>query len=537
MKSKLRQLLRAIQPAILCAVSTYALAQNANPGTPAACESTPQYTGYFEGNVTSKQAGALKVSLNLACVDNHYSGELSTPVGKFAITKGALQENHLELTIAAEGNDTGTIQADLSGTKLTGRFVLGDDSGPVDLLRVSDAKTPGSDLPTLALTPAQWHEDLRYFAAEVPKQHANAFYHLSKTEFDSMVANANAELEHANGDESYVLIDRIANAIGDGHTFIIWPDDLSHVPLQLRLFNGDYRVTAVLAGNERALGARVVKVGDMPIAQVLEKLRPLTPAAETKELGDIRMEDFLLIGMLLHGSDIIPDRKSITYTLAGEDGHEFALTLTGMPMHEFTSQKWITVFKQRPLYMQSRNSDLWCEFLASSQTMYCNFIGYDNLQQNASQMMTMINEHHPRQVAIDFRSNLGGDYTQGEKYVIQPLRAMPDINSHGHLFVLTSPYTFSAGMSNAAQFRTLTHAILVGQPIGERPNSYQEARELRLPNSHLVVRVSTHHYEFAPGDKDNVVRPDKEIDRNWNDYRAGRDAVLDWVQQGEATGK
>jgi len=43
--------------------------------------------------------------------------------------------------------------------------------------------------------------------------------------------------------------------------------------------------------------------------------------------------------------------------------------------------------------------------------------------------------------------------------------------------------------------------------------------------------VSTRYYEFAPGDKDNVIRFDKEIDRNWNDYRAGGDAVLDWVQQ------
>ena len=40
---------------------------------------------------------------------------------------------------------------------------------------------------------------------------------------------------------------------------------------------------------------------------------------------------------------------------------------------------------------------------------------------------------------------------------------LPDINRRGHLFVLISAYTFSAGMPNAAQFRSLTAATLVGQ--------------------------------------------------------------------------
>src|SRR5215813_3314218 len=57
-----------------------------------ACESTPRYTGYFEGSVKSKEAGELKVSINLSCVEKRYSGELSTPAGKFAIVGGSLDK-------------------------------------------------------------------------------------------------------------------------------------------------------------------------------------------------------------------------------------------------------------------------------------------------------------------------------------------------------------------------------------------------------------------------------------------------------------
>lgn len=509
--------------------STLTPAQIPHATGPTSCGAAKQITGYFEGTATSRQVGILNVVLNLSCDDGHYTGELTTPVGKFEIISGTLSGSKLFLTFSA-GDDKGRLEAEAGKAKLQGHFVFGDDSGPIEMVRTGDAKQQGYDRPTLELTATQWREDLHYFAREVPKQHANAFHHLSREAFDAAVARADGELGSANGDEAYVAIDRIANAIGDGHTFVIWPDDLADVPLDIRMFDGVYRVAGVLAGNEHALGARIVKVGDVPLDQVLEKLRALTPAAETRTLDEIRIEDFLSIGMLLHGLDIIPDRNVVTYTLADESGKPFTITLHGMSMDDFMMLKWVRPFRERPLYLQNRDSDLWCEVFAKSQTMYCSFRGYGNLAQNAAQLLSAIQQHHPKKLAIDMRSNLGGDYTLGQKYLIEPLRALPDINKQGHLFVLISPYTFSAGMSNAAQFRSETQAILAGQTIGERPNSYQEARAIRLPNSHLVVRVSTKHYTFVTGEE-NLVRPDKEIRRTWEDYKAGRDAVLEWVEK------
>ena len=46
-------------------------------------------------------------------------------------------------------------------------------------------------------------------------------------------------------------------------------------------------------------------------------------------------------------------------------------------------------------------------------------------------------------------------------------------------------------MVNAIDFRKETNAILVGEPIGERPNSYSENDEMTLPDSRLVVSYST----------------------------------------------
>jgi hypothetical protein len=83
-------------------------------------------------------------------------------------------------------------------------------------------------------------------------------------------------------------------------------------------------------------------------------------------------------------------------------------------------------------------------------------------------------------------------------------------------------------MNNAAQFQDETDAITVGETIGEKPNSYQEPRQFRLPYSHLVVRASTLFYTFRKTGE-NAVRPNQEIIPTWEDVRSGRDPVLDWV--------
>jgi hypothetical protein len=83
-------------------------------------------------------------------------------------------------------------------------------------------------------------------------------------------------------------------------------------------------------------------------------------------------------------------------------------------------------------------------------------------------------------------------------------------------------------MANAAHFRKRTKAILVGQPIGEKPNSYQEAREMVLPNSRWVARYSVRFYRFVRGEE-NLIRPDREIAETWADFQAGRDPVMNSV--------
>jgi hypothetical protein len=485
---------------------------------------TSGFTGHFQGTAVSKEAGKLDVTFDLRCVQQHYEGELVTPVGTYLVKTGSETADGIQLQLA-NGADSVSVQAHLEGQTLRGQFTSGEDSGPLDLHREGEAQAAHSIEGSLHLTLQQWAEDVDFFARELPQRHANASQRLTRAQFDAAVGDLKLRLPQMNGDEVYVALDRIANSIGDGHTYVEFPSDIANLPLVVRKFGSDYRVVAAGVGNEKALGTRILKIGDLPIAKVHDIAATMTPAAETTPLADARIADFVTMGITLHGFGVISNRNFASYTLAGEIGDEFTVTVQATAPG--AQIEWVNLVKDPPLYRQKPHEDFWYVYLPESGTLYCNFRGYQNLEQNAGALLREVNDKNPSKLVIDLRQNSGGDYNHGLQYLIEPMRGLTKINLKGHLFVLIGVNTFSAAMSNAAQFHQRTAATLVGEPIGERPNSYQEAREMRLPNSQLLVRYSTQYYEFVGKNDENIIRPDHEVITTWEEQKAGRDPVLD----------
>jgi hypothetical protein len=481
--------------------------------------------GRFEGSATSAQAGRLDVSLELLCADGHYAGELNAPMGVYKVTGGSFDSGSLRLQLALN-RDNITIEAKLVGDSLKGAFASGDDKGPVDLHRSGEALPATTSEGKLSLTPRQWREDLAYFAKELPKRHPDAFANTPKDKFETAVAELDGKIDHLNSDEIYVGLDRLANLIGDAHTYVEFPRDNANLPLDIRRFGDEWRIAIVAPGYEPALGARVVAIQNVPLARARELAATITPIAETDSLKEARVDGFLTTGMALHGLGIIPDRNSARYALATDDGKEIVVDFKALPAGQ--QPKWVYVAAQLPLSEQPVNGSAACTYLREARTLYCNVRWIRDLAGPAKEMFETLRREHPDKLVIDLRHNGGGDYNVGVKHLIEPLRKEKDINRKGHLFVLIGPNTFSAAMSNAAQFRSLTEATLVGQSIGERPNSYQEVKQFTLPNSHFVVHYSTRYYKFVEG-PDNVIGPDQEIIPTWEQYKRGRDPVLEWV--------
>lgn len=398
--------------------------------------------------------------------------------------------------------------------------------GQVDLTRVGPPHAPAPESTNLLISPAQWRADLAFMASVLTHKHPDPFRFTDRATFEKAATELSASMDRTNPDQNYVGLDHLANLIGDGHTYLSLPDDPATFPLEFRRFGNDFRVTRARKGFEKALGCRLIAIDQSPAGTAFETLHWLTPIAETPQLRDARAANFMQLGVPLHGLGLTANRDHAAFTLQTDAGQNFVQPVdalfTTADTEDFVSAGPTPLFRQHPKEV------FWFDYISDHQTVYCSFRGYTGLKGNARSLFDFIKAHRTDKLIVDLRQNGGGDYKVGLRYLVRPLKRDAALNRRGHLFVLVGVNTFSAAMSNAAHFHNMTNATLAGEPIGERPNSFQEVREVRLPNSRLKLRYSIDYYSFWSG-PDNEIVPDKVIPTSWDDFKTGQDPVLDWV--------
>jgi hypothetical protein len=113
----------------------------------------------------------------------------------------------------------------------------------------------------------------------------------------------------------------------------------------------------------------------------------------------------------------------------------------------------------------------------------------------------------------------------------------------GRIFVLTSPWTFSAAISTVGYLKQALPArvTIVGEHVGDRLEFFAEGSRVRLPDSGASISYSTERHDYRNGCRGatdchgSVVRHPiavaslaPELPAPWTieDYREGRDPAL-----------
>jgi hypothetical protein len=167
-------------------------------------------------------------------------------------------------------------------------------------------------------------------------------------------------------------------------------------------------------------------------------------------------------------------------------------------------------------------------YLEPFATVYANFGGcFGSFEANARAMLPVLDQSETRRLILELRTNPGGNFLRARR-LIDELKKRSKFLKRGSVYVLTRRRTASAAVVNAMDLRRDLGAILVGEPTGEQPNTYGEARTFTLPNSKLIVRYSRTYYTFQERGEPAVF-PDKRFDPAWTDCKVGRDVPLEWV--------
>ena len=387
-----------------------------------------------------------------------------------------------------------------------------------------------------------WRQDLRFLATEIPARHKNAFHAITRDQFEKSVAELSLQIPNLNKDQIVVALMRITASIGDGHTHVEIPPNFHSFPIELYWFDDSLRVVKAVPEYRRALGAKVVQIGDTSIEDALKAVNTVIPQESKLWIRRISPE-LLVCSEVLHGLGVLSNAARGEFVFENDSEERFSLDLDTLPesQRESAEQEWLSAASGQPVSSEHPNEDEWFTYLDSEHTLYFKFNyapGYWEFRRFSKQLFNVFDHRPARRLVIDLRNNRGGDSTKfrwiflprliDRRFSRQCFACPREINKPTKLYVLIGRETYSAGMITAVELKQEAAAMLVGEPIGGRPDAYDEDRPFELPNSHLVVFVSTRYYRLVQDDTPGLA-PEKEIPLTWREFIAGRDPVLDWV--------
>ena len=306
----------------------------------------------------------------------------------------------------------------------------------------------------------------------------------------------------------------------DGHGGIFLHDPSHAKPftffsLRVHDFADGVHVVADLAGGAH-VGKRLTAIDGVPIAKVIEAVKPLIPRDNASTIR-LLLPEYLVCAEVLRGLGIV--QGAATYSFAG--GSELTLDSTaayglGTALHPLPTRKPQLLYRNlgQPFFLTS---------LERGRSLY---LGYHMVasppQSLVDRILRAARKPGFRKLVIDVRHNGGGDNTTYSPLLDlineRPLR--------GKVVLLLGRMTFSAAGNFAAAVDNQTKARLVGEPSGGAPNQWGDRQAIDLPVVGLTAYVAGYWVEVAPRDKRPAVQPTVRVEPTVADFLAGRDPVL-----------
>ncbi len=386
---------------------------------------------------------------------------------------------------------------------------------------------------TLALSAQDaehWRQDIEAYANQLQQRHINLHHSLPKHYFQQQLQTLKQQLPELSRKQVLVKLMRLTSALQDSHTaFPLWGNsDLHSFPIRLSAVGQHFYVTASSDAYQHLLGSQVLAVEGIAIEQLSATLAPVVPFTDNAYSQRQRTAQYLTVFEVLNGLGIAADRQTTWQLQQGNRPHSVSLTAASDSNGRQHELSFFSTELFKPV--EQINSDLWFGASKSHRTVYVRFHRYpdaDDMADFANELLDFINAKQTRQLIIDLRDNYGGDFFIG-LMLAQPLVLADSIDWQQGVFVLTDNVTYSAAMSNAAQYQQILNARLVGEPTGARPSGYQDMGTFTLPHSQWQVSYSKRLYRFKNTDQD-ALYPDVLIERTLEDYLTTQDAALDWI--------
>ncbi len=320
------------------------------------------------------------------------------------------------------------------------------------------------------------------------------------------------------------------------------------------------------------LGQELVEIEGRPIADVIQALRKYTGGPV--QWRDIQSLNILRSTELLHAAGLSDSPDNLNITLENKDGDRSLMSLNAISpasdtdfyyRHAFITLAPVALQDEglmwvRTLDLQSQTIAPYLEDVFTSHKsrklndgiyIQSNYL-MSSKQNPVKDFLAADLKSAPAGgfdfIALDLRFNPGGDYGNAVDFAKNAASALSD---NGKIYVLVGPDTFSAAIVFTALLKQYApdQVLIIGKPMGDRPQFWAERGRgsFVLPNSGYFISYATgyhdwekgcrktHEFCFTPNEKYDADIGSLELDAilkpSYEDYKSGRDVVLEWVMQ------
>ena len=407
------------------------------------------------------------------------------------------------------------------------------------------------------------HQDVDYFAKLVAMDYS--YSPEARAQAQRRIASLAASQTVISRPNFRVALMEIAALADNGHTHVGNDSgaDPMELPVRVAAFSDGIYVMHATTPYADLLGGRIVFIDGHPIDAVMAQLEQLRGG--TSQWRKTYAEYYMSYQDVLVGTGITPDMAHSTWTVTSPSGGIATRTLTpytpsqdepfvftkriysNEPLKDLGSD-WIAYQPDRPPPISL--SDFATTFRRIRLPHSCVMLiqlksnddeGTNHIKDFVAAARADMQASKPCQLIFDDRFNDGGNYLNTASFA----RNLPNLVAPGgHIYLLTTGMTFSAGITTAAFIKQAggDRVTILGEPPGDRLAFFAEGGRGCLPNYPLCMSYERGKHDYGHPCNDwntcfwlnwffpvrvKTLQPDEMITMSFADWRQGRDPVFE----------
>jgi tetratricopeptide (TPR) repeat protein len=385
-----------------------------------------------------------------------------------------------------------------------------------------------------------WRMDLDYLTRRMEETHYDVYHDLSREEWHDAIGQLKRDVRNLKDYQVIVKLMQLVARVNDGHTRVAVPVDGSfHVlPMWFYIFTDGVYIRSAVADHSDLVGSRVVRIGDVPVDEALERVATVTQRDNDQQIKWLAPH-YMRTTEILAGLDIIDSVDRVSLVLE-KNGRERTVEVQPVPRTgDFLNADDASpvvmnadASQPLPLYLKNTEANYWFEYLAGEKLVYFQFNSVrdedsgESIREFSQRLFDFIDANDVEGLVIDVRLNHGGNNFL-VKPIIDGVICSDKVNEKGRLFVITGRETFSACQNFCNRLERETAVTFVGEPTASRPNFIGEGNHIDLPYSGLTINASSRYWQDSVSDDYRVwVAPELIAEVSSEDYRNNRDPAM-----------